>query len=738
MSGRPGAELRREREAKGISQAGLARLTNFSRGYLCNVEQGTKPLTAALAAACDRVLGGDLAALVDAVPARRTAWGGLPPVPADFTGRAAELDRAARVLTVPPPDALGGAVCCLAGLGGAGKTALAVRVAHWVRDRFPDGCLFIDLHGFDEETALRPGDALLRLLTQLGTRAAEIPAHPEDRAALFRAVLADLRLLLVLDNAWDAGQVLPLLPSAPGCATLVTSRDALTGIDAAERVVLGPLPRDEAVALLRGLFRGTWLGEAELRRIASWAGRLPLALRIAPATFADVAPEELAERLSEPEGRLGDFDDGARSLTAAFEHSLRRLDEPLRRTFLLLGVHPGPDFDAQAAAALLGAALPETRRSLRRLRELSLLTAHGRGRYQFHDLVRLFAAASARRLPEPERVAALARVIDHYRSGMAAADRLLAPDRFVPHHYVPAAPGRPPRTYGEAFFWCVTERENLAAACRAAFEAGLDERCWALAYLLRGFFFLTKPWSLWRESHELAADAARRAGDRRAEAMTLNNLGLVHLELGDAETAGDLYRRAEELFTEVGDMYGVHTSIAHRAWVHVHRGDLAEAHRESLLALEFAEREETDRKRAILLRDIALIENRMGRYDEAISRLAAAVPIFAAAGSRVDLAMARNCLGEAYLGLGRADDAEAVLTEALRIGGAGGSDHERGRALENLADVERLRGRPARARERLHEALDLYRRLRDERAVRRISLRLDWDGVNGGVYDRTL
>lgn len=706
-----------------MSQAELARRINFSRGYLCNVEKGTKPLTLAMARACDKVLGGSLVALVGNGPDRRAARGGLPPATAKFTGRARELERVVQALSVRPDDGIGTVVACsITGLGGVGKTALALRAAHLLRDGFPGGCLFIDLHGYDGEAAVDPADALYRLLVRLGVTVEEIPPHLEDRSALFRDRLADRRLLLVLDNARDAEQVAPLLPSTPGCPTLITSRDALTALDDVERVPLGALPADDAVTLLRSLFRGA-LSDAELRRVAAWAGYLPLALRIAPASFADCTPEELAERLGDTGNRLGDFDHGGRSLTEVFAHSLERLAPDLERTLLLLGLHPGAEFDLRAAAALTGTDVARARRHLRSLRDLSLLTPQGGDRYRIHDLLRLYTAdAAADRLPAAQRRAAIVRGVDHYLRSAAAADQVLTPDRFV----LDPPQGEPVVTrtfhdYDRALIWAVTEQGNLVAACRTAFAHGLDEHCWVLAHILRGFFFLTKTWTSWRETHELALDAARRAGNRHAEAVVLSNLGLAHLEQGDHETAGALYRAAHRLFTELDDPHGVHTSLAHHAWVHFHRGDLNEALRESLAALEFMNKEGSARKRAILLRDIASIEIALGRHDDAVARLEEAWPIFLSVGSRIDQAMARNCLGEAYLGLARLEDAERELLTAERVSRDSGSPYEHARALENLGRVEQARDSPERARTWWAEALEVYRKLRAERAVRRVS-----------------
>jgi tetratricopeptide (TPR) repeat protein/transcriptional regulator with XRE-family HTH domain len=748
-----GAALRRLREARGMSQTELARQANLSRSYLCRIESGEKPLTSAVAGACDAVLGSDLSGLVGRQPPGPVPPG-LPPVTGLIVGRDKEIAHLAAVLCTDREDAPGAVtVCAVAGLGGIGKTTLALRVAHLVKGSFPDGCLFIDLHGYDGEGAVTPADALYRLLIQAGADPGSIPAHLDDRSTQLRGLLSERRCLLLLDNARDVQQVGPLIPSGAGCRTLVTSRDALTGLDTTERLVLGGLDPDDSVWLLRSLYPPRAFTEQELRLIAAWAGHLPLALRIAPSAFAstdmstdagtdagtDVSTgagtdvgagtggDALRRRLGTEADRLDDFQSGDRSLAAVFEGSLRNLAPPLRGLFLLLGLHPGAEFSLPTAAALADEPPARTRRNLRRLCDLSLLTPLNGERYKFHDLVRLFAADRATaELAPGVRTAAVTRAVDRYLLSMAAADRVLAPDRFMPA--LPPEQGLTlslPTGYDEALSWAVTEQDNLVAAGEAAFEHGLDDRCWTLAHVLRGYFFLTKPWDQWVATHETAARAASRAGDRQGEAITLNNLGLAYIGQGDHERAGALYLRARDLFAAVGDAHGVHTSLAHHAWVHFDRGDHEQALEQSLRVLEFRRAAGDTRKTAILLRDIAHIEIALGRHDHAVAHLREALPVFAALDSRIDTAMTHNCLGEAYLRLGRPDDAEPALRRAAEASRVSGSDHERARALENLATVAATRGDPAEARSHRTEALELYRRLNDGRALERVRGALD-------------
>ncbi|NKZ05276.1 helix-turn-helix domain-containing protein [Actinomadura latina] len=743
-----GSELRRLREAAGWSLSELSRRINYSKGHLSKIENGLAHPNPAMAARCDEVLeaGGVLRSALSSralgASRRRPASpaapvlarpSGLPRDTAGLRGRDTELGEIIEVLAGESADGPGVVtICAVVGMGGVGKTAVAVHAAHRLRDRFPDGCLFMDLHGYADTAMVEPADALNRLLRRLGVPGEGIPPHAEDRSALFRDCVASRSLLLFLDNARDAAHVLPLLPGTDGCRVLVTSRSDLSALEDAHRVRLAPLSHDGAVDLLRTLREnGHGTGEkptdSVLHGIAEGCGGLPLALRIASARFRAELDAGEPAGADQDRNRLADLDDGERNLAAVFGASFRSLTPELGRTYLTLGLHPGPDFDLETAAAVLGCGWDEARRRLRRLLGAHLLTGHRPGRFQFHDLLRLFARARAETdLPDTERAGSLRREADYYLRSLEAADRLITPHRHRPGPMGgEAGPRHEARDYGEALDWILAEQDNLVAICRAASAAGLDDHCWRLAYAFRGFLFLAKPWEVWIETHELALRAARRAADQDAEAMTLNNLGLAHLERGDHDAAAVHYEQARLIFRGLGDELGENTAIAHLAWVDFRRGDAHAALRQCRRALAFVERQGLVRNTAILLRDMAFIEMELGRYADAVPRLHRALDEFTGLGLHVDAAMALNCLGEAQHRLGRTAEARDVLLRAAELGRAGGSRYEEARAHDALGTVEAGEGDSERALTHWRAALAHYTALCDTRRADIVRGRID-------------
>ncbi|GAB2829279.1 hypothetical protein GCM10027176_36890 [Actinoallomurus bryophytorum] len=692
-----GTELRRLREAACLSLAQLARRTNYSKGHLSKIENGRARPNRLLARRCDEVLeaSGVLSELAEVISAGRkssTAVPGASPQPSalprdtvNFYGRQAELAEILDALSQAGKDGPGiVATCAVVGMGGVGKTALAVRAAHRLRPLFPDGCLFLDLHGYAGNAAVTSADALDRLLRRLGISGDRIPRHIEDRSALFSDSLTGRSVLLVLDNAFDVAQILPLLPGVGTCGVLITSRNELKALEDAHHVRLGSLPRADVRELLRAL--GTT--DSAVEEIVEWCGGLPLALRIASARHREELDGDLLRSSGDSVHRLRELEDGERSLTSVFDASLRTLPPELVRTYLLLGLHPGPDFGLEAAAALAGIEARTASTRLRRLLDASLLTGSSAGRLSFHDLLRLFADERASALlSEAERISALRRGIDYYLRTLELADRHVTPNR----HRMPSVSDQGPRReiddYAEAIGWIAAEQDNLVTVGRAAYAAGLDSHCWRLAYALRGFLFLARAWDVWFETHELALRAARRAGELDAEAKTRNNLGLAFLEHGDHMAAAAQYDQALRIFQRLGNVHGEHTTIAHRAWVYFRQGDPHRALEDSLKALAFVERHGLYRNQAILARDIALIEIELGRNTEAVAHLSAALEVFNTLGLRLDAAMALNCLGELYHRVGQLADAEETLLRAAELARSCGSSFEEARAHEDLGAV---------------------------------------------------
>ncbi|MED7954017.1 AfsR/SARP family transcriptional regulator [Streptomyces sp. BE20] len=416
----------------------------------------------------------------------------LPPALATFVGRRAELG-ALDGLADPAGSAgsVGAAgIGVVTGGAGTGKTALAVHWAHQVRERFPDGQLHVNLRGFAFGPPLAPGEALARFLRALGTDRERIPGTVDESAALYRSLLADRRVLVLLDNARNAEQVRPLLPGSAGSLALVTGRDGLAGLtacDGARRLVLDVLPQPDAVELLARI-TGADRTRAEPRAAAELAaacGHLPLALGIAAGRLAERPHRTLVEHAAELRDAEDRFTalqidgDATSAVRVAFDLSYRALQPAAQRLFRLLGLAPGNCVSTAAAAALSGAATAATRPVLEHLAAAHLLNPAGPDRYRLHDLLRCYAAERATAETGPaDRAAARERLRSWYLHHAEAAARLLTPQRRRPPLTAAGPWYEPPRftTPAEARQWCESEHSYLAETLRFAAEPGLDSR----------------------------------------------------------------------------------------------------------------------------------------------------------------------------------------------------------------------------------------------------------------------
>lgn len=700
-----GAELRRIRTAAGWSLTDLSNRVHYSKGYLSKVENGVTPPNDALAALCDTELGtgGTLSAHV---PRRHRKHknrtftlrpAGLPPTTPFFIGRPRHIAEIVAVLRGTRPGSPG--VCALNGLAGSGKTALAVHVARQVLDDFPDGVLFLDLHAYTPGGAeLDAAEALDRLLRQLGVPGEEIPRSPDDRAVLYRGCLHGRRLLVVIDNARAAAQVMPLIPGEPGCKMLVTSRNRLVALDDAQHISVGSLTQDEAAALF-GFVAGPGRApeDADGRRLVAEViercGRLPLAVRIAAARYQNNAtwtPRDLAERLGDRESLFDELDDGTRSVYAAFRLSYDELSPAQRDLLVYLAPYPSAEFDAYVAGALAGLPMPQARRLLEQLQTGHLVDALPGGRFHCHDLVRSFAAEASRTdVTEACRNSAVARLLDYALLVTEQADLQIAPGRYRPatdYEHRPASI----RTFADlagATAWLDAEWPALCALVRLAAEQGLHDRAWRLAFLLRGYFMSAKLWDVWVDTHTTALRSTRAAEDHWAEAVTLNNLGIAHIDQGDVDTAEDLFRTALPLFRELGDEHGQVTTLSHLAWAHYYRGDYQSAQHEFATTVEFYRRTGADRNAAITMRGIALVAAELGDYPASLAHATDALAACQRLSLPLDATMALNCLGWTYFRSGQHDLAAVTYRRALESADEVNSRHEAARALTGLGNV---------------------------------------------------
>ncbi|HVQ91375.1 MAG TPA: tetratricopeptide repeat protein [Mycobacteriales bacterium] len=721
-----GSALRRARAERGLSLAGLARLVHYSRGYLSKVETGMSQPNDMLARRCDDALGtgGELSRLVPprrarSVPAADpTRPFDLPAAPGHFTGRAAELALIRRLLVGSGRPAGSVPVVLLHGMGGVGKTALAVLAGHRLDADFPGGCLFVGLHSYaPDRSAVPAADALDTLLRRLGVPGRVIPAHVEERAALYHSVLHDRRVLVVVDDARRADQVRPLIPAGAGCALLVTSRRRLTALDDAYPIRLDPLPLAEATALFRavaGLAPADQADQADptgsvdatdehVEDVVRCCGQLPLTVRIAAAgqrgDAADLAG--LARRLDDSRTRLAELDDGERSATAVLATSCAGLPAPRRRLLALLTLAPGARIPAEAAGWLSDTAPGACQRELRGLAEDNLLLAAGGAAYQLHDLTRAYAAeVLLAGLPGPDRDSALRRLVTGYLAAAVRADEQLTPHRHRPpvEPYPGAAPPGPFPDADAAGEWARAEQDTLVAVCRLAAARGWDTACWQLAYMLRGYFFLAKARDAWLDTHRHALAAAERTGDDWAIAATRNNLGLALIERGQIHAAGEQHSRALPIFRRLGDGYGEAATLGHQAWAGYCTGSDVVAVRLGKQALALYERQDAGRGIGITLRTIAMAQTRLRRFAEADRDLRRALALFTELHLPLDAAMTLNNLGGLHAQLGRAPEAVRWFGQAIERAASCGSGYEQARAYDGLAETAAILGRPRAAR----------------------------------------
>lgn len=581
-------------------------------------------------------------------------------------------------------------ISAVIGSAGMGKTALAVHWAQQVKDRFPDGQLYVNLRGFDPGSPMTPEQALDGFLRALGVPGEKIPAGVRAQAEMYRSLLDGRRVLVVLDNANTAEQVSPLLPGSAGSVAVVTSRSRLSDLvarDGAHPLSLDLLTPAEAIALLRQSIGAARVdaepgAAAELIRLCA---HLPLALRIAAervATRPDVTLADLVEELTDEHARLDALasdDDQTTAARAAFRCSYRALPSEAARVFRLLGVHAGPNISAPAAAALTGTPVTEVRRLLDVLTGAHVVEQTAPDRYRFHDLLRLYAAERAAEAPEAERNAAVQRVLTWYLHTAAAAVRAFSPLGLrVPLEAPESEVACAPLAFtdrAQALEWCGAERANLVAATRHAAECGQHLVAWKLPAVLWDFFSLHGHWADWITTHDIGLTAAQHGGDRRGEAWMENNLGTAYRGLGRFEEALDHFHRALAINQETGHRQG-------EGWTRYNIGD---TYRE------------------------------LGRFEEALNHLRQALFIGREVGERWSEGYTLNMIGETYRGLGRYEEALRHLLPALVINRELGHRRGEGFTLNMIGDTHQERRRFDQALSYYEQALAIRREIGDRR-----------------------
>ncbi len=633
-----------------------------------------------------------------------------------FTGRTRDVDRLLAIGRQAPGGSDAGMVVISAidGMGGIGKSALAIHAANRMRGDFPDGQLFIDLHGHSTAVAPLSAEAALDvLLRSLGVPPQLIPEDLGERAVFYRDRLADTRTLIVLDNAVSTAQIRPLLPATPGCLVIVTSRKRFTGLDDAHTLALDTLTLTEATALLHKAAGPDRIPQDHwaVGELVALCGYMPLAIRITAARLRHrraLRIEDLVEQLRDEHGRLDQLKDEDRNLTAVFDTSYTALPEAEQHLFRRLGQVPGPDFDAYAAANLIETDQRTAERLLESLLDHNLLTQHKPGRYGFHDLVGLYARTRGDDSPtgDDERHAALERLLDYYQHTAGSADHHLAqyshpgPAGTTPASgAVPALPDR-----AAALAWLRTERDNLLAATSAAPPC----RMVALTASMSAFLLQEGPWQQAANLHRTAAAAAHEFGDRAGEAGALGDLGRLRNALAEFQASCELHERALAIYQDLDDRHGEASALEGLGRARYMLGEFQAAYGLHERALAIYQDLGDRLGEANALWGLGRARNAGGNYPAAADALEGALTVFAALGNRQGEANALWDLSRVRHATGDHSAAESLLDRALTIMRDLGNRQGEANILWSLGDVRATTGRYPAAVEALERALAIY------------------------------
>lgn len=669
-----------------------------------------------------RILRADPALAEPSAPAAETSVpqvrpAQLPATVPDFTGRASFVRELSDVLSSASGDGTGDggrvmAVSALAGIGGVGKTTLAVHVAHQARAAFPDGQLYVDLQGAGARPA-EPETVLGSFLRALGTADSAIPDSLEERAALYRSVLDGRRVLVLLDNARDAAQVRPLLPGTDGCAALVTARVRMVDLAGAHLVDLDVMSPEEALALFTkivGEERVASEREAALDVVGA-CGFLPLAIRIAASRLAarrTWTVSVLAAKLADERRRLDELQAGDLAVKATFELGYGQLEPAQARAFRLLGLADGPDISLAAAAAVLDLPVEDTEDLLESLVDTSLLESAAPGRYRFHDLVRLYARACAERDEHPptERGAALSRLLDFYLATAAGVYAIERPgDRTVEHLQHTEFAGMEFSDDATALDWLHAEAACILACVRQSLGPSTLQRGVDLLLASKDLAESGAS-SLGYEAAAFAArDATATAGDARAEgrarttlAQVLSRAGRFDEASAEAERAIELGNRTADPWTR-GNAHNEQGIIANC----MNRRDVSEAHlREAIRAF----RADGNRPgEASALCNLSRVLVSVGRTASGIDLVRQGIALYDDLGLTFRLANARYALGIALSHAARQTEALSELSAALQTFVENRQRLWEGATHFRIAQVHLSAHRPAQAAQHAEQAL---------------------------------
>jgi len=725
-----GQRLKSSRGNAEMTQEDLAEASGVSVRAISDLERGVnetprKDTTEMLADGL-KLTGRDRAEFVAAARRRGLAEGFPAPtktLPRDtlsFTGREVEL----RELDNAVGDADGVvAIYAIGGLPGIGKTALAVHAAHRLVPQFPDGQIYLPLHAHTAGHAqVEAADALASLLQTLGVAAAQIPSGLEARASLWRDRVSGKRLLLVLDDAADSDQVRPLLPGAAGSLVLVTSRHRLTALEGAVVISLDALPPAEAAELLVRLAArpGLDVKDPAVAEICRSCGNLPLAIGLVAGRMhhhQSWTPADFATDLAAAQDRLAPMRAENLSVAAAFDLSYRDLSGDQQRMFRRLGLHPGTDIDAYAAAALDDITLSAARAQLDGLFDHYLLAEPARDRYRLHDLIREYARQLADAEPAAERADAIGRLLDYYLYTVDAANRQLrrgakagpvTKSKHVKPEHAPDIGGR-----SQALAWLSAERLNLPAVAGSAAANGRAVHATAIPAAMHTFLRSQGHWDQAMTLHHSAIEVAREIGTKQAEARALTDLGDMQYLTDDYQAAEDSLRTALRMCTELDDRLGEADALRELGAVQLARGE-HDAATESLTRALQKYMSLSDRiGEADALRELGAVQQARGHYQDAASSLDRALTLYRKLDDRLGEADALSDIGTVRLACGDYDSAARSQEMALGLYKVLGERLGEANALTHLGTVQQMSGDHQGAKTSLDRAVVLYKALGD-------------------------
>ncbi|MFC9995906.1 ATP-binding protein [Nocardia sp. NPDC127526] len=697
-----------------------------------------------------------LAGVCETSPPRPVVTAALRRDVVTFLGRDREL---ARILAVVGPGRMV-SIHTIDGMAGVGKTALAVRAAHELRPRFPDGQYFVELHAHTPgQPPADPSDVLAGLLGGLGIDPRYLPDTLAGRRDMWRDRLSGRRVLLVLDDARDHAQIEPLLPGGRECLTLVTSRRRLIALDEALPLaleVLDPGPAIDLFTRLANRAPATNTDQVAVAELVRLCGYLPLAIVLLAGRLAHHATWSLtglADQFAAATDRLTELQAGNRAVRAAFTVSYQSLTLRQQRVFRRLGLHPGPHIDAEAVAALADLPLLAAREELEALYTDHLIDEIVPGRYRLHDLLRVYTLTLTRDDPASENNQALGRLLDYYQSTALIADRWLA-CRTCPTVATPLPPSLTPEFGDEiqAMAWMRLERANLLA-CLEYIALHQPSRMVRLTELLAGLLERDGPWPLAEQLHQRAAEAAeqlgkqaahasalddlgtikwrsgdfeqaanlhqralaifRETGNRLGQANALNNLGLLRRTTGDPVQAVDLHQRALAIFRETGNCLGQGKALNSLGNVHLLIGEYGRAAHLYKQALTIFQKIGNCFGRASTLNNLALLHQDAGEYGEAADLFKQALMIYQVTGNRLGEANSFNNLGLVCRDTGDYAQAADLSRQALTIFQETGNRHGQAGALNSLGNVSWYIGKNEQAIYLYEQALTIFRELGD-------------------------